>query len=629
MNAFFASIGKALGGAFLSPANLAFLALIPIVILLYLLKLRRTPVTVPSTLLWRKSLQDLTANAPFQRLRKNLLLFLQILVLLLLVFGLARPYLKAQGARGSSLILLIDRSASMQTLEEGGTRLDLAKKAALGMVDDMAGGDRMMVVAFADKSDVLCELTHDRRRLRNAIRSIRATDTSTRLRDAVLVASSLQFTEPDLRMAVLSDGNIADLREVGPRAFDVSYLQVGRNRANAGIVAFSVRDPEEGRGERQSLVLVHNEDTEPLKTTLTLGLDGQNLAVEAVEVPAESTREVVFALPALETGVLEAELDAEDSLDVDDRAWLALRPAAKLKILLVAEGGATSGYYLKRVLSLDPRVELSETTPATYAPSDGYDATIFDNFAPAELPTGTLLFFNAVPPVEGLVDEGVLENPPILATDSEHPMMRLLNPGNVSVSKARQLALPDGARSLVSTRGGTLVADVSRGGRQIIVVAFNLVDSNWPLRLSFPLFIQNLLAWAPRGAISAEHSVPTGSPITLLPGTDAQEAAITRPDGSVDRVKLDPARPTNYGNTAEAGVYSIARGKLVENYAANLLDRGESAVTPAESLTIGRSEVAAERGRLRQKRELWPWLVGAAIAALALEWWVYTRRAWI
>jgi len=52
-------------------------------------------------------------------------------------------------------------------------------------------------------------------------------------------------------------------------------------------------------------------------------------------------------------------------------------------------------------------------------------------------------------------------------------------------------------------------------------------------------------------------------------------------------------------------------------------------VTPAESLTIGRSEVAAERGRLRQKRELWPWLVGAAIAALALEWWVYTRRAWI
>jgi hypothetical protein len=199
----------------------------------------------------------------------------------------------------------------------------------------------------------------------------------------------------------------------------------------------------------------------------------------------------------------------------------------------------------------------------------------------------------------------------------------------VTVAKARQLRLPDGARPLISTRGSALVADVSRGGRQIIVCAFNLSDTNWPLRLSFPLFMQNLLTWAPRGALATERSVPTGSPITLMPTPDVEQAVVQRPDKTQETIRLDPTRPVYYGNTSAAGIYTVTRGALVERFAVNLLDRNETAVTPAQSLSIGRSEVAAERGKLRQKQDLWPWFVAAAIAVLAVEWWVYTRRAWI
>jgi len=82
-------------GLFITPAFLWFLAAIPVIIILYLLKLRRTEVVISSTLLWLRSLQDLTANAPFQRLRKNLLLLLQILIALALGLALARPYMRA------------------------------------------------------------------------------------------------------------------------------------------------------------------------------------------------------------------------------------------------------------------------------------------------------------------------------------------------------------------------------------------------------------------------------------------------------------------------------------------------------------------------------------------------------
>ncbi len=59
----------------------------PAVLSLYFLKLRRRPVEVPSTMLWRKALEDLHVNSIWQRLRNNILLWLQLLFLLLAILA--------------------------------------------------------------------------------------------------------------------------------------------------------------------------------------------------------------------------------------------------------------------------------------------------------------------------------------------------------------------------------------------------------------------------------------------------------------------------------------------------------------------------------------------------------------
>jgi hypothetical protein len=208
-------------------------------------------------------------------------------------------------------------------------------------------------------------------------------------------------------------------------------------------------------------------------------------------------------------------------------------------------------------------------------------------------------------------------------------MMRFLNPENIGISKALKLALPDGSRTLISTRGGPLMADISRGGQQILVIAFDIGESNWPLRLSFPLFVQNLLAWVPRAAMAQETSVPAGRPLTIMPTPDREYATVTLPDGSTERVQLDPLRPVFFGATEAAGSYVVGYGDISEQYAVNLIDKQESAITPAGALTIGRAKIEAERGRIKQTRELWRWFVIVAIVVLAVEWWIYSRRAWI
>jgi hypothetical protein len=629
------ALGNFLSSAFLNPIGFAALGLIPIVILLYLLKLRRTEVVISSTMLWTKSLQDLTANAPFQRLRKNLLLFLQLLILVLLAIALARPFVKAEGSRGSNLCVIIDRSASMQTVEGGTARMQTAKEAALRLVDDLRGGDKMMVVSFAEKADVLCELTDDRFRLRRAIEAIEATDTRSNIRDVMLIARSLapdnpdvEVVVPDLSLILISDGKLSDLEELGSLSMNMNFLQIGETSANAGITAFSVRAPQAG-GERQCFVLAYNEHTEPLNTTLTLLLDGDMLAVEEVTLPPGDGQEVVFELPPVETGVLEARLDAPDALAVDNAAWLVLQPDAYLDVLLVTDSEAISAYFLRRVLGLDPRVQLSAIAPGDYTGATAHDLVIFNNWAPPALPQGSLLFVNALPPLPGLLARGALENPPVLATDPRHPVMRFLNPGNIRIEKSIDFALPEGAQGLITTTNSALVADLSQGGQQIITIAFDLAETNWPLHLSFPLFVQNLLSWVPRGNAASEGALQAGQPLELFPRPNSSTVSVVDPTGGRHTVDLDPTRPVYFGGTTTAGVYEIVAGDVIERYAYNLIDRSESAITPAETLNLGRTEVVAQKGTVQMNRELWRWLALAGLAVLALEWWIYSRRAWL
>src|SRR3954464_4996426 len=85
----------------------------PLLILLYFLKLKRKPLSVPSTFLWKKSIEDLHVNALFQWLRQNVLLLLQLLCVLALIYGILAPRFHGATGRGKHYILMIDNSASM------------------------------------------------------------------------------------------------------------------------------------------------------------------------------------------------------------------------------------------------------------------------------------------------------------------------------------------------------------------------------------------------------------------------------------------------------------------------------------------------------------------------------------
>src|SRR5205807_7396125 len=171
---------------FTNPLNLIWaLPMAGLIVLMYILKLRRRDVIVSSTFLWSQVIRDVQANAPFQKLRKNLLLLLQIIAVALLVFALSRPFWRGKGIGGRSVVIVVDTSASMTATDVGRSRLDEAKQEASRVVGGMRPEDQMLVISAAAKPTAMTGFTSDRGELGRAIDSLKAHETSTNMREAV------------------------------------------------------------------------------------------------------------------------------------------------------------------------------------------------------------------------------------------------------------------------------------------------------------------------------------------------------------------------------------------------------------------------------------------------------------
>ena len=258
------------------PAIIAAAIAVPSLLVLYFLKLKRRELVISSTLLWKKAIQDLQVNAPFQKLRRNLLLILQLILLALLCLALSRPVSNYTPGAGKTSIMLIDRSASMNAVESGGkTRLDEAKKKAKELISSMGRNATAMVIAFDDKAVPVQTFTSDTAALRNAIDSIKPTDRPTRLKLAYQLAEAqLAIIPEQLRPGagaalpdiwLYSDGRALDSTEANVRA-NVKYVKIGAEDAkNIAIVALSARRNYERPSEVQVFARLANYGAAPDK----------------------------------------------------------------------------------------------------------------------------------------------------------------------------------------------------------------------------------------------------------------------------------------------------------------------------------------------------------------------------
>lgn len=276
--------------SFLSPIAFAFAAAIPVVILFYLLKRKRVVRLVSSTLLWQKFLAETQASAPFQKLRKNWLLILQIILLALAVLALSRPFFKTKAKPAELRVVILDTSASMQATDENPSRFEKARVEALKWVDSLADTDQMVVLQAGANTEVKQSATSEKAALRRALQSCACSDGLTRLVPALRMAESLVRDQRSAEIHLFSDGAVPELNEFENKALPLIYHRVGKGANNVGITALDVRaNPEDAR-QRAIYAGVANVSSNNVETEMELLLDERLLETRPIKIPPGKPR---------------------------------------------------------------------------------------------------------------------------------------------------------------------------------------------------------------------------------------------------------------------------------------------------------------------------------------------------
>ena len=652
---------------------------VPSLLVLYFLKLRRRELTVPSTLLWRKAIQDLQVNAPFQKLRRNLLLLLQMLLLLLLTLALSRPVANYYRGAGRTSVILIDRSASMSArdIQGGKTRLEDAKRRANELVDSMTRGSTAMVIAFDDSAETLQPFTTDTAALRRAIDSIRATDRRSSLKMAYQLADAqltfipeqnrTNIEPPDVH--VYSDGRVMDDAELTVQG-KVVFEKVGTEQAgNIGIVALSAKRNYERPTEVQVFARLANYGPEPVETFVHLSVDGkqvetavqgksaglfllperwtddQRAAWEADANNRHASSSVDFPMELTSSAVIKVEHTNRDKdvMPADDVAQVVVPPPKQLSVLLVTDG---SNYFLEKAVHALNLKNPATLTPEAYdekVPTD-YDVIIFDRHQPAKLPpAGSFVYFGAVPnglkvkaKVEQDGSQDLVHEVGVLDWKRDHPILKNLAMQKIYVQTAIKLVgAAENSEVLVDGLKCPLIVLHREGKGVHLIIAFDLLESDWPLKVSFPIFLHNAMQFLAVGSnMDVRQSVEPGATPRiprgnlLRGGQDVRQVTLHGPaDFGTRTLKVPEAGDFALPPLDYVGVYSTDPPvPQYEQLAVNLLDPIESNVLPAKAAPGGVGEVReGEAGKSRM--ELWWWIVAcAALPLLLIEWWVYTRR---
>jgi hypothetical protein len=610
----------------------ALLALVPPAILaLYFLKLRRKPLVVPSTYLWKKSIEDLHVNSLWQRLRKSILLFLQLLLVLLAMLSLLRPGWQTFSLTGDRFIIMIDNSASMQATDFEGSRLAAAITRAHALVDQMPTGAEAMLMTFASRPQVLQEFTTNRNLLDAKIDEIRPTYGTTQLREALEIVSGIanppqvksEFDDTEFQVVedrpatvyILSDGRFPSVEGFSLGNLVPKFIPLGTDDAsNLAVTMFNTRPSEVRPGERQAFAEISNFSPADTTATAQLYLEGALHDAKDISIPAGGAAGVAFSLADVLGGALRLEIGAEgtgDVLNVDDVGYAAVNNARRGKVLVLTDRvevlrPALSTERVRRAADVDFQEPEYLRTDAykQAAAADTYDLIVYDRCRPAEgMPRANTLFCGVIPgfapwtPAEGEAGS-TSERPPeppkvspvIVDWNRAHPLMAFVELGDVLVAESFVLDVPLGGTSLIEAGQGTIFAVAPRENFQDAVLGFSLVttteggeeffNTDWPQRPSFPTFWLNVMEYfAGQMDEVGDRAVRPGEAVEFTVEQSPERVTVVSPAGLQSHVVRDRSGFYHFQATDELGHYEVRhRDQTVFRFAVNLFDRDESNV---------------------------------------------------
>jgi Ca-activated chloride channel family protein len=602
------------------------------VVVFYILKLRRRPVAVPFSKIWQKILRDKEATSLFSQLKRLLSLLLQLALLALLLLALGDPRSAANLIEGRNIVVLIDGSASMKATDVGPSRIESARERVRAMVRGLSGSDRMLIAQMDAAVTPLSTLTGEISELEAGVAQVKASDASADFARSLRFASDTLRGLPSPEIIVVSDGALSEAADsAGPvhlGEIKLSYVPIGLHARNAAITGFSVRRYPLDKSRYEVMLEVTNTGDEAMDVELSLLGDGQLTDLSRLRLGPHEKLPRFYPNLSGASKTLEAKIaladGARDDLPADDHAYALLPERRRARVQVVTTGNM----FLEAALLLDEYLDVTTVDPAKYPAKGAHDVTIFDGVTPSVAAgSGSLLYLNPtgtnVPfEVGALLDDEVGFD----ELDARSPLLRYTALSDVNIARAHVLKGDKDDKIVARSFKGPLLIQGRRAGVKFVALGFDVRESDFPLRIAWPLFLLNTINEFVEEDVGYISSFRTGSVWSIPASSAAETATLELPDGSKRSVPIKDGRAVFLGQ--EAGFYKISTSaEDVTMFAANLADPQESAIGPHDKLEVdGRVAGAVGEFKIGVRREIWVYLLLAVLLVTTIEWLTFHRR---
>lgn len=514
---------------FLRPAAFAGLIIVPMILALYLFKKKRHNISVSSTFLWNTAQLNSNAERSLQKLRKNLLMLLQLIAALFCVLAMTSPYIKAENDV-NRYKLVIDNSLSMSAFEGDKTRLDMAKADAAALVRSARSGSVFSVVTLNSQQSPVVSNSGDKSYV---IKQIEA------------IEQSYQSIDYDVMPSAEEGESLVIFSDTGFESDTVTSYTYGTAFNNCGIISLTASD--DGKNTRV-LGKVKNFGSQTVQNTVGIYADGKLYDSRDITLAPDETKDIVFTQLTSGAKEIKAQLQSSDNFTSDDTAYAVITSGSEKKVLVSGENA-----FFERALGVMPSVSVYKNQTGGTDKLSGYNLYIFNGSVPDELPTdGHIIIVN--PDKNSLFDVGeevIISS--VKAKDSNE--ISLTNKPAFSVYKSKKITLPAWGSELVSSPETPLIFAGSTGKQKIAVIGFDLSNSDLPLKMDFPVLIYDIInSFFPDGAVEGGN-IQCGVQTELNISPLAQEVNVVKPGG--DTVKLAPPFPVQAFKADEPGIYYL------------------------------------------------------------------------
>ncbi len=583
---------------------LLFLIAVPIIIILYILRPKGVERRNSSNLLWSMIVKNRAAKTTFEKFVKNILMFVQILLTLLLVFALMSPFIKTEGVVGENVILLFDTSYSMQaTNDKGETRLEEAISDAKGYVKGTSNTTYTVIAADAGNTSILAVGATDTKSVVSVLDNITSSNYQGNLKGVEDTIESLmtgQDGTSNSKIIVFTDSNGLNDAKVYVDHFGADVLIAGEavyNLSNDYTVCSS------GTNGYDILVSVTNySDVEAQADVTVHDSTGAILCVNTIKVPAGKSSMCLFedvntSAPAFYSEISGIRFDGKknDSIAIDNTSYGVASLSTQINAAVVGNGNT----YIERVVSV-----ISGSSPVVLDAAKSvyrgtyntaiFDAGFFEETEDKGTITGRIIF-------DGVSYADTKTGVKIVFADT--PLTEGIAGFELGVNQVRFYDLPSWAAPLMTYNDQVVAYYGEHDGIKDVVIGFDIRETDFALLAEYPIFMANTMSYLAGSDVLDSTTYFVGEPLSFEPGVDTSlYSSFT---------------------TTEPGIFNVGTDEDPAYYAVRLRTTSESnTFVEAEDITTKGNQVKTAI----VKRALRNIFIVVAFVLLIVEWIIYVRQ---